>query len=64
MQVDYILYRGCNLKEIDDCKVPTRENVAAQHRMIACRMTLDVHKKKKRRKTEQKTKWWKLRNES
>lgn len=56
-QVDYILHRRCNLKETDDCKVLTRENVAAQHRVTVCRRTLVVHKKKKRPKIKRKTKW-------
>ncbi|KAF7664357.1 hypothetical protein LDENG_00180020, partial [Lucifuga dentata] len=33
-QVDYILYRRCNPKEISDCKVVIGESVARQHRMV------------------------------
>ncbi|KAK3543950.1 hypothetical protein QTP70_031858, partial [Hemibagrus guttatus] len=58
-QVDYILCRRGNLKEISDCKVVVGESVARQHRMVVCRMTLMVCKKK-RSETEKKTKWWKL----
>ncbi|KAK3532175.1 hypothetical protein QTP86_009196 [Hemibagrus guttatus] len=58
-QVDYILCRRGNLKEISDCKVVVGESVARQHRMVACRMTLMVCKKK-RSEIEKKTKWWKL----
>ncbi|KAK3528896.1 hypothetical protein QTP70_012073 [Hemibagrus guttatus] len=54
-QVDYILCRRGNLKEISDCKVVVGESVARQHRMVVCRMTLMVCKKK--------TKWWKLKKE-
>ena len=61
-QVDYILCRRCNLKEISDCKVVVGESVVRQHRMIVCRMTLIV-RKAKRTKAEQRTRWWKLRNE-
>ncbi|XP_051800420.1 uncharacterized protein LOC127532561 [Acanthochromis polyacanthus] len=61
-QVDYILCRRCNLKEISDCKVVVGESVARQHRMVVCRMTLVV-KKMKRAKAEQRTKWWKLKKE-
>ncbi|KAK3532234.1 hypothetical protein QTP86_009512 [Hemibagrus guttatus] len=50
-QVDYILCRRGNLKEISDCKVVVGESVARQHRMVECRMTLMVCKKK-RSKTE------------
>ncbi|XP_051806753.1 uncharacterized protein LOC127534762 [Acanthochromis polyacanthus] len=61
-QVDYILCRRCNLKEISDCKVVAGESVARQHRMVVCRMTLEV-KTMKRAKAEQRTKWWKLKKE-
>ncbi|KAK3514285.1 hypothetical protein QTP70_012904 [Hemibagrus guttatus] len=61
-QVDYILCRRGNLKEISDCKVVVGESVARQHRMVLCRMTLMVCKKK-RSEIEKKTKWWKLKKE-
>ncbi|KAK3539481.1 hypothetical protein QTP70_008869 [Hemibagrus guttatus] len=61
-QVDYILCRRGNLKEISDCKVVVGEGVARQHRMVVCRMTLMVCKKK-RSEIEKKTKWWKLEKE-
>ncbi|KAK3548121.1 hypothetical protein QTP70_004879 [Hemibagrus guttatus] len=61
-QVDYILCRRGNLKEISDCKVVVGECVARQHRMVVCRMTLMVCKKK-RSEIEKKTKWWKLKKE-
>ena len=44
-QVDYILFRRCNLKEISDCKVG--ESVAGQYRMVVWRMTLVVRKRKR-----------------
>ncbi|KAK3531759.1 hypothetical protein QTP70_028291 [Hemibagrus guttatus] len=53
-QVDYILCRRGNLKEISNCKVVVGESVARQHRMVC---------KKKRSKIEKKTKWWKLKKE-
>lgn len=61
-QVDYVLCRRCNLKEIGDCKVVTGESVARQHRMVVCRMTLEI-KKRKRVKVEPRIKWWKLKKE-
>ncbi|KAK3554833.1 hypothetical protein QTP86_000492 [Hemibagrus guttatus] len=61
-QVDYILCRRGNLKEISDCKVVVGESVARQHRMVLCRMTLMVCKKK-RSEIEKKTKWWKQKKE-
>ncbi|KAK3544791.1 hypothetical protein QTP86_027552 [Hemibagrus guttatus] len=60
-QVDYILCRRGNLKEISDCKVVVGESVARQHRIVVCRMTLMVCKKKRSKiEIEKKTKWWKL----
>ncbi|KAK3541875.1 hypothetical protein QTP86_008141 [Hemibagrus guttatus] len=61
---EYALLRRGNLKEISDCKVVVGESVARQHRMVVCRMTLMVCKKK-RSKIEigKKTKWWTLKKE-
>ncbi|KAK3544805.1 hypothetical protein QTP86_027562 [Hemibagrus guttatus] len=61
-QVDYILCRRGNLKEISDCKVVVGESVARQHRMVMYKITLMVCKKK-RSKIEKKTKWWKMKKE-
>ncbi|KAI5107470.1 hypothetical protein C0J45_3108 [Silurus meridionalis] len=47
-QVDYVLCRRCNLKEIGDCKVLAGDSVARQHRMVVCRMALEVKKKRRR----------------
>ncbi|MCJ8733955.1 hypothetical protein PDJAM_G00229720 [Pangasius djambal] len=63
-QVNYILCRRGNLKEISDCKVVVGESVARQHRMVMCRMTLMVCKQKRSKiEIEKKTKWWKLKKE-
>ncbi|KAK3521647.1 hypothetical protein QTP70_014701, partial [Hemibagrus guttatus] len=63
-QVDYILCRRGNLKEISDCKVVVGESVTRQHRMVVCRMTLMVCKTKRSKiEIEKKTKWWKLKKE-
>ncbi|KAK3551371.1 hypothetical protein QTP70_016656, partial [Hemibagrus guttatus] len=63
-QVNYILCRRGNLKEISVCKVVVGESVARQHRMVVCRMTLMVCKKKRSEiEIEKKTKWWKLKKE-
>ncbi|KAK3518291.1 hypothetical protein QTP86_003825, partial [Hemibagrus guttatus] len=69
-QVDCILCRRGNLKEISDCKVVVGESVARQrmpepeHRMVVCRMTLMVCKTKRSKiEIEKKTKWWKLKKE-
>ena len=47
-QVDYVMYRRRNLKEICDCKVILNECVAKQHRIVVCKMALMVEKKKSR----------------
>ncbi|KAK3548736.1 hypothetical protein QTP70_018458, partial [Hemibagrus guttatus] len=63
-QVEYILCRRGNLKEISDCKVVVGESVARQHKMVVCMMTLMVCKKKRSKiEIEKKTKWWKLKKE-
>ncbi|KAF7710698.1 hypothetical protein C0J45_1885 [Silurus meridionalis] len=51
-QVDYILCRRCNLKEIGDCKVLAGDSVARQHQMVVCRMVLEMKKKRRRVRTE------------
>ena len=61
-QIDYILCKRGKLKEVSDCKVVAGESVAKQHRLLMCRMTILV-KKRKKEKLAQRTKWWKLRNE-
>ena len=61
-QVDYILSRRCNLKEISDCKVVAGESVARQHRLVVCRMILEV-RLRKRVRAEPRTRWWKLKEE-
>ena len=45
-QVDYVMCRKQNLKEMCDCKVIVNECVAKQHRMVVCKMALMVKKKK------------------
>ncbi|KAI5609928.1 hypothetical protein C0J50_5600 [Silurus asotus] len=61
-QVEYVLCRRCNLKEIGDCKVLAGDSVARQHQMVVCRMVLEV-KKRRRVRTERRIKWWKLQEE-
>ena len=62
-QVDYVMCRRRNLKEMCDCKVIVNECVAKQHRMVVCKMTLMV-KKKKAEKLKPKIRWWKLKETS
>ncbi|KAI5102154.1 hypothetical protein C0J45_7506 [Silurus meridionalis] len=62
-QVDYVLCTRCNLMEIGDCKVLAGDSVARQHRMVVCRMVLEVKKKRRRVRTERRIRWWKLKEE-
>ena len=62
-QVDYVMCRRRNLKEMCDCKVILNECVAKQHRMVVCKMGLMV-KKKKAEKVNPKMRWWKLKETS
>ena len=62
-QVDYMMCRRRNLKEMCDCKVILNECVAKQHRMVLCKMVLMV-KKKKAEKVKPKIRWWKLKETS
>ena len=60
-QVDYMMCR--HLKEMCDCKVLVSECTAKQHRMVVCKTTL-MMKKKKAEKVKPKIKWWKLKETS
>ena len=62
-QVDYVMSRKRNLKEMCDCKVILNECVAKQHRMVVCKMALMV-KKKKEEKVNPKIQSWKLKETS
>ena len=63
IQVDYVMCRRRNLKEMCDCKVILNKCVAKQHRMVVCKMVLMV-KKKKAEKVKPKIRWWKLKETS
>ena len=62
-QVDYVMCRRRNLKEMCDCKVIVNEWVSKQHRMVVCKMVLMV-KKKKAEKVKPKIRWRKLKETS
>ena len=62
-QVDYVMCRRRNLKEMYDCKVIMNECVRKQHRMVVCKMALRV-KKKKAEKVKPKIQWWKIKETS
>ena len=56
IQVDYVMCRRRDLKEICDCKVMINECVAKQHRMVVCKMALMV-KKNMAEKVKPKIRW-------
>ncbi|KAI5623399.1 hypothetical protein C0J50_17186 [Silurus asotus] len=58
-QVDYVLCRRCNLKEIGDCKVLAGDSVARQHQIVVCRMVLETKKKRRSVRTKRRIRWWK-----
>ena len=62
-QIDYVMCRRRNLKEMCDYKVIVNECVAKQHHMVVCKMVLKV-KKKKAEKIKPKMRWWKLKETS
>ena len=62
-QVDYVMCRRRNLKEMCNCKVVVNECVTKHHCMVVCKMALMV-KKKKPEKVKPKIRWWKLKETS
>ena len=63
IEVDCMMCRRRNLKEMCDCKVIVNECVAKQHCMLLCKMALMV-KKEKAEKVKPKIRWWKLKETS
>ncbi|KAI5615017.1 hypothetical protein C0J50_10927 [Silurus asotus] len=51
-QMNYVLCKRCNQKEIGDCKVLAGDSVARKHQMVVCRMVLEVKKKRRRFREE------------
>ena len=62
-QVDYVMCRRRNLKEICDYKEIVNECAAKQHCMVVCKMAL-ILKKKKTEKVKPKIRWWKMKDTS
>ena len=48
-QVDYVMCRRRDLKEMCNCRVMVNECLAKQHHMVVCKMALMVKKKKARK---------------
>ena len=62
-QVDNVMCRRRNLKEMCNCQVRVNECIAKQHHMVACKMALMV-KKKKAEKVKPNIRVWKLKETS
>ena len=58
-QVDYLCCKRRHLSEVTDCYVLGGECVAAQHKVVVCKMTLKK-KRKNKRSVEPRIKWWRL----
>ncbi|XP_037777009.1 craniofacial development protein 2-like [Penaeus monodon] len=60
-QIDFLLYRRRNIREIKNCKVKPGDHVTEQHRLFIIDLNIDVTQKQKRRTTTQRRiKWFKL----
>ena len=62
MQVDYILCWRTNLQNIQDCKVFPKEAVAKQHKLVVCKVEVQI-KERQRQERFKRTCWWKLNEE-
>lgn len=62
-QIDFIMYRRQNIKEVKNCKVINGESVTSQHRIVVmdCDVSI-VNKRKKRNQESKKVKWWTLKD--
>ena len=58
-QVDYIMCRRKDLKQVTDCFVLPKEAVAKQHKLVVCKVRMQQLKKVKPT-VAKKTSWWKL----
>ncbi|XP_063598000.1 craniofacial development protein 2-like [Penaeus indicus] len=60
-QIDFLLYRRRNTKEIKNCKVIPGDHVTLQHRLVAIDLAIAVTRRQKRKVTTvRRIKWFKL----
>lgn len=57
-----MIYKAAGRKEIENYKVVSGENVATQHQILVCWMSIDI-KKRKRVNDEARINWWKLKKQ-
>ena len=53
-QIDYLLYRRKDLREIKDCKVIPGDHVSAQHRLVVMDLVMEIEQTRKRKTQEPK----------
>ena len=51
-QIDYVMCRSRDLKEMCNCKVMVNECVAKQNRIVVCKMALVIKKKSRQSKAK------------
>ncbi|XP_063586290.1 craniofacial development protein 2-like [Penaeus indicus] len=62
-QIDFLLYRSRNIKEIKNCKAIPGDHVTLQHRLVAIDLAIPVTRRQKRKvTTEKRIKWFKLKD--
>ena len=60
-QIDYMLYRRKDLREVKDCKVIPGDHVCAQHRLVVMDLEMTVEQERKgRMQVSKRIKWHKL----
>ena len=63
-QIDFLLYRRKDIKEIRNCKVIPGDHVTAQHHLLVIDLMIAVRRRQKRKVTmEKRIKWFKLKNQ-
>lgn len=62
-QIDYIMYRRSNIREVKDCRVIPGDHVAPQHRLVRVRLQLTMPRPRKRI-YEKRIKWTQLQEET
>lgn len=61
-QIDFLLYRRDNIKEVEDCKVLQGERVGPQHSPVVAKLVVKTRRTRVER-GEPRIKWWKLKDE-
>ena len=60
-QIDYLLYRRKDLREVKDCKVIPGDHVSAQHRLVVMDLVMAIVQTRKRKmQGPKRIKWFKL----